>query len=106
MRVLMRAHMARLSIRAYALIVEAWTASTKLDQWNPESGDPLPQELRPSKRADREEIVIACAVDRETCRWVQWAIMRNHLEQITELRERPFPESERKPEGWLAEMLK
>jgi len=101
----LRAAMAARNTVAYSFITEAWVAQLTPEQWNPDAG-PLPEGLRPAKRADRQEVVLALAADKTSAQWRQWTIVRDHLEQIIRLDPRPFATGEQAPESWMTELLK
>jgi hypothetical protein len=106
-RLRMRAHMKRLDVVAYSFVTEAWTATVEPDEVNWEDGTLKDPSRRARNRADREEVVIACACTATETVWKQWRIVREATtERIVDLKEKPFTQSQRPPEGWLAEMLK
>lgn len=104
----MRFEMRRRKTIAYSFVTEAWTATVEaheLDLERRELKDPM---RKPAHRADRQEVVIACAADKSgVMLWRQWRIVRDWQDQIVRLEEKPFPFSvtEHQPQSWLAEML-
>jgi hypothetical protein len=84
----------------YSFVTEAWQAFEKPGEYNPED----PDWVRPRDRADRIEVVVAIACDKERSVSKSWQIIRNHLEQIIALN--PLEQQEGALEGWVASMLR
>jgi len=106
-RKLMRAHMRKLGVVAYSFVCEAWTAQVEAHEFDLQEMALYDENRRPHRRADREEVVMACACDQERILWRQWRIVRAPTtEIIVDLKLKEFPLSDQQPEGWLAEMLK
>ena len=106
-RKLMRAHMRKLGVIAYSFVTEAWAATVEPHEVDAERKTLFDPMRGPVHRADREEIVLACAATPTQIKWRQWRIVREPTtERIVDLKAKPSSESEHSPEGWLVEMLK
>lgn len=100
-RLYMRRYMRQHGTVRYSFLCEAWQAYEKPGEYRPED----PDWVRPRDRADRIEVVIAMACDKENTRSRSWKIVRNDLEQIIALE--PLEEIGEGPvEGWVTSMLK
>ena len=96
----MKTYMRDHGIDSYSFVTEAWQATvpagTDLDE--------LTESDRPTNRADRIEVVVACATDNAHAEWRMWKTIRNSKGQVVDL-ERLQTDSEREPEGWMRDML-
>jgi hypothetical protein len=81
---------------AYSFVTEAWMA-TQDHEYEPG------RDLRPTQRADRQEVVIACATDGKDTRWGRWAIERNAKGECVALR--PLVITEARLTSWLADLF-
>ena len=84
----------------YSFVLEAWQAVL------PAGVDPdnLSESDRPRNRADRVEVVVACATDDAKAEWRTWKTIRNETGRVIDLE--PFrTDSEAEPEGWMRDML-
>jgi hypothetical protein len=96
-----RAQLRKTNAQAYSFVTEAWMAEAPQD-WDP--GTPLPDKDRPAERADRKEVVIACATDGQRTQWRQWCIVRDWNEQIRQLE--PMEIGSGLTESWISDLLK
>jgi hypothetical protein len=95
-----KAFMREHEIVKYSFVVEAWEAKalpgTDLEE--------IPEEQLPRNRADRIEVVVACATDNARAEWRTWRTIRNRKGKVIDLK--LYREnSETEPEGWMRDML-
>jgi hypothetical protein len=101
MRIFIRQQIRKYEAHAYSFLTEAFMATAPPD-WDPDT--PLPDKDRATNRADRQEVVIAFAADRQKRQWRRWRIRRDWNEQVIALE--PMDENETcEPEGWIADLF-
>jgi hypothetical protein len=94
----LRNEMRKRKVKAYSLVIEAWTAVAPKG-WK--EGEPrMPNWQRP----DRREVVIAFATDGKSIQWRQWMIKRDWHDHVVALEPIPF-EGDAKPSSWMSELL-
>lgn len=96
---MMRAEMRKRRTVAYSVVLEAWQAPATQEEVD--SGHCVPAGQRP----DRKEVVLAMATDGKNTCWRTWDMVRDSLEQVTELRLVPDAYNHTKVETWMTELL-
>jgi hypothetical protein len=87
---------------AYSFVTEAWAATLERGEYENPMG-----RIPPSQRADRREVVVACAATASASKVASWAIERDGAGKVTALVSHAIPDSEQGQfESWLVEMLK
>jgi hypothetical protein len=97
-RIFIKGMIKRQKTVAYSFLVEAWMA-TAPKGWEPGVDPPIAA----SEQPNRQECVVACAVQGKEKHWILWTIKRNASGKAISLDRRP-DEPER-VEGWMSEML-
>jgi hypothetical protein len=93
--------MAMTEVVAYSFVTEAWAATLERGEYE----NPLGH-VPPSERADRREVVIACAATLGARKLASWAVERNEAGKVMALTPNPIPDNEgRAFESWIATML-